>query len=351
LRDQLAAIIAAEEKPPPSLPEVARRLECPLSTLRKGHPDLCRQLAQQGRVYRQAQTSLLEAQVRDILAANETPPPSLPQVAQRLGTSVTTLGRRLPALCAEIVRRHQADRQMERQRRQAFLDQLIAENPATPPSLSQVAQSLGLRKTDSLPRKFPEASRLIAARYEVYQEQARALAEAALQAALNSAVSPLPSLIQIAQQLGYPNSTYLQIHFPDLCHQLVQRCQASKQQVARAKLETFLSSASPDPTLSLSTISRRLGYHYATLKRLCPDLCQTITERYQSYRDEKKRAVKQALEAVLNGERTPPFSVRAIAIEFGYTTNTLYRSFPDLTASVIEKHKTYLEDRGQPGHI
>lgn len=345
VRDQLAAIVAAEEKPPPTVAEVARRLGHDSSTLRQAHPDLCRQLGQQNHAYRQAQKELLEARGREILAANETYTPSLAQVTRQLGVSVTWLKRQLPVLYVEITRRHLAEQQAARQKQQTFLEQLLAENPTPPPSLLQVAQSLGLQKGDSLQHQFPEASRLIMARYDAYQQQARLLAEAALKTALSSEVSSPPSLIQVARQLGYRNSVYLRTYFPDLCHQLVQRCRDDKRQVARAKLETFLSGAQSDPPLPLHAITQQLGYHAATLKKLCPELCQAILERYQSYWDEKKLAFKRALEAVLSGERTPPPSARAIAIECGYKHEALYLYFPDLTAGVVEKHKTYLKER------
>jgi AraC-like DNA-binding protein len=345
VRDQFAAIVAAEEQPPPTLLEVAQRLGCASSTLRKAHTDLCNQLEQQSLVYHQTRTALLEAQGREMLATNASPALTRAQMARQLGVSVNWLKQYLPALSAEVIHRRQVAQQAERQRRQAFLDQLIAENPTPHPSLLQVAQSLGVYHQRTLQRQFPEASQLIMTRYVADQKQARRVAEAALKTALSNDTSPPPSIIQVARQLGYRNSAYLHTYFPDLCHQLAQHGDAYKQQVAQTQLETFLSGIPSNPPPSLNLISQQLGYHPTALKRLCPELCQAILDRYQNHWDKKKLAVKQALEAVLSGERTPPPSIHAIATEFGYRPAVLHSSFPDLTARVVEKRKAYLKEK------
>jgi hypothetical protein len=111
-----------------------------------------------------------------------------------------------------------------------------------------------------------------------------------LAAALSEAQQPPLLPIQVARQLGYENKRYLQTYFPELCHQLVQRYEAHRRQVARVQLEKVIAEPGPEPP-TLATISRQLGYHLNSLKYLCPDLCQIIEDRYQTYHQQKKQAV------------------------------------------------------------
>lgn len=346
LRHHFTVLMTTETVPPPSLAEVSRQLACGVTTLRKHCPDLCQQLRQRWDAYRQQQHSILESKVRQILAAHESPSPPVREVAQRLEIDVTSLKQILPDLYAEVVRRHQAQRQAERQRRQAFLAQIVSENPVPSPSLSQVADSLGCAPS-SLQRRFPEASEIIVARYRARRDQERIVAQAALEAVLTDTRQPPLSLLQVAQQLGYEDSKYLLTYFPKLCHQLCQRHAAHKRQMARAGLEAYLVEPLPEPPLTLAALSRQFGYQSARLKHLCPDLCQAVEDRYQSYWEEKKKRLKQTLEAILSDERTPPVSVNAVAREFGYFPDTIRRYFPDLAKAVSARYKIYARQRGE----
>jgi AcrR family transcriptional regulator len=346
IRRRFAAFIASEETPPPSLMALSKRLDCSPSTLSQRHSDLCQQLHQQQEAHRQTQKAILERKVRGLLADNAFPPLSVRQVARRLEISPTMLRAHLPALYADIVNRHQAYRQGEKQRRQVVLDQVLSEHPVPPPPLSQVAKSLSCDAT-SLQRQFPEASQVIVDRYRAYRTKERQRAKAALETALSHKQRPPLLPIQVARQLGYEDSHSLFRYFPEMCHQLSQREEAHRRQIARAQLEAVLAEEQSEPPLSLGAMGRQLGYSSATLKHLCPDLCRVITDRYRNYWTQKKLSVKYALEAILSGEKSPAVSVQAIAREFGYCSDTIRRYFPDLTTAVSATYKMYLKARGQ----
>ena len=148
-----------------------------------------------------------------------------------------------------------------------------------------------------------------------------------------------------AHHLGYENKQYLQSHFPDLCHQLFQRYETQRRQVARTRVTVLLAEPVAPPP-SLAAVSQQLGYHLNSLKYLCPDLCQIIEERYQAHRQQKKQAAKATLEAILCGERTP-LSVSAVGREFGYPLRTIQRYFLELTRAVSARYKVYLRERGE----
>lgn len=342
LWEQFTAIVAAEEQPPPSFVEVARRLGCRPEYLRHHYSDLYRQLRQQQEAYPLS----LERRLREILAEQESPPPSLKQVARRLGVNDTTLTGWLPELCQEIVRRGQAYRQAERLRWKLFLDKVLSENQVPPLSLADVARSLDCRST-ALQRHFPEASRALVERHQAYQEAERTRVKAILEAILADYQPSPPALKQVAHQLGYEDSKFVRRHFPDLCRQIHHRHQAHRQRTARAELAAVLADDEAQPPPSLHEISRRLGYTANGLKRLCPDLCQVLVEKGQSYWRSQKRAVKQALQALLEDEASQPLPVQALAEEFDYTPETIRQHFPDLTAAVSEKYETYRQERGR----
>lgn len=344
LRRQFTMLITDEEDPPLSLAEISRQLGCGIALLRKRHGDLCRQLRQRWDAYRQQRQSRVEAQLRHLMAAVEGPMPPVREVARQLGVDVTTLKQWLPELYAEVVRRHQAGRQAERQRRQAYLDQIVSENPASSPSLSQVADCLGCGSS-ILQRRFPRQSRIIVDRYRAYREQEYVTAQAALEAALSDSQHPPLLPLQVARQLGYENKRYLQAYFPDLCHQLFQRYEAHRQQVARAQLAAVLAEPVAEPA-SLPSISRQLGYHLGSLQHLCPDLCQRITERYQAHWQQKKQVAQEVLEAILAGAQAPA-SVTVVARQCGYSLTMLQHCLPELTQAVSARYKVYLQERGE----
>jgi AraC-like DNA-binding protein len=344
LRGQFTALLVAETTPPPALAEVARQLGCGVTLLRTKHPDLCQQLRQQWDAYRQQRNSRAADRLQEILTRNEAPPPSVHVVAEQLGLDLTTLKQWLPELYAEVVRRHQAARQAERHRRLAYVQQVIADNPVRFPSLSQVANQLGCGPS-TLQRQFPAQSQLIIDRYRAYRAQERAIARAALEAALSDTQHPPVLPLQVAQQLGYENKRYLQTYFPQLCHRLFQRYEAHRQQVARQQLEKVMAELGPEPP-TLVTLSRQLGYHLNSLRYLCPDLCQIMEDRYQTYHQQQKQAVKATLEAILNGERAP-LSVSAVGREFGYSLSTVQRCFPDLSRAVTARYKVHVRERGE----
>jgi AraC-like DNA-binding protein len=344
LRSQFSALIVAEATPPLSLAEISRRLGCDIRLLQQKYPDLCQQLRQQWAAYRRQRTSRLADRLQHILDRNEVPPPPVRVVAEQLGLDLFTLKRLLPEQYGEVVRRHQADRQAERHRRQAYLEQTIAEDPVQFPSLSQVAAHLGCSPS-TLQRQFPEQSQLIIARYRAYRAQERTIARAALEAALSDTQRPPLLPYQVARQLGYENKRYLQTYFPHLCHQLFQRYEAYRRQVARRQLERVIAEPGPEPA-TLVAISRQLGYHLNSLKYLCPDLCQIIEERYQTYHQHKKQAAKATLEAILNGERAP-LSVSAVGREFGYSLRMIQCYFPELSRAVTARYKVYVRERAE----
>jgi transcriptional regulator with XRE-family HTH domain len=97
----------------------------------------------------------------------ESPPPSLQDVARRLNYRSLVLQYHFPNLCSQIQLNHAAYRKLERQQRiQPVLEAALEELP--PPSLLEVVRRLGYKNNSYLYTYFPSLSRQIARRYKDY---------------------------------------------------------------------------------------------------------------------------------------------------------------------------------------
>ena len=97
---------------------------------------------------------------------------------------------------------------------------------------------------------------------------------------------PAPTLNELRQRLGYSSTECLQLHFPDLCKQILARREAyNRERITglRTVLESLLSEI---PALSLRAASKRVGFSLAYLKELCPQQCAAPGSRYVRWRHE-----------------------------------------------------------------
>lgn len=132
-------------------------------------PDLCRAIktkrARVQAIRRSAIASALET------GLSEDPPPSLEQIADRLGyTSDRSIRAWEPQLCAKLTirRREFAERSRAALRRQ--LETILNEDP--PPSLREVHARLGVSQSITY-GSFPDIHRAIAARHQGYRRRSQ----------------------------------------------------------------------------------------------------------------------------------------------------------------------------------
>lgn len=111
---------------------------------------------------------------------------------------------------------------------------------------------------------------------------------------LNAALleNPPPSLTEIAERLGYKRTTVLYYHAPDLCPEIVARHtdyqMAKRLEMMQWELEAVLKSQEYPPP-SMQEIARRLGKKSIhSLTNDFPELCSTISARYASYIQERR---------------------------------------------------------------
>jgi hypothetical protein len=224
-------------------------------------------------------------------AAKEQPPPSVGEVAQRLGYSTPT---RLYAadsdLCKTIVRNFNKSGRNHwwRRRGATFLDDSIFRK-ALEESLSlemplpvhRSASFLGYQTEDPLTARFPDLCRAIKAK----RAKVRAVRRSALESALETALSeePPPSLEQIANRMGYTSDTSMRAWEPRLCAMLTAQrrefAKRSRKELGQ-RLEDMLYE-SPPP--SLREVHARLRITQAISYGCFPEIHRAISARYQEF--------------------------------------------------------------------
>ncbi|MET0647002.1 MAG: hypothetical protein ABW208_10305 [Pyrinomonadaceae bacterium] len=103
----LSALRAAQEElPPPSVAEMARRLGCSIAYLKLHFREECRVITEKHDALRMKffYSDRLEEQLRQFL--NRNPPPTLTACASEIGCCRATLRRLFPTICDEITRRY-----------------------------------------------------------------------------------------------------------------------------------------------------------------------------------------------------------------------------------------------------
>jgi len=219
------------------------------------------------------------------------------------------------------------------------LEAVLASNEDPPPSVPEVAQRLGYRSERSLYRRLPELSRAIAERHRKYKfnrQKLMSLEELrqALEAILANDEEPFPSIQEVAQRLGYRHPTFLYKHFPELSRAISMKKRNSED--LQQKLETFLKDA--DPATTQQEIAKHFGWSINKLHHHFPELRSTLEKRLiQSFDIE---ALQAALEKELTSDSAPQ-SLSAVARSLGYPVRTLMRFFPEICQKILVRGQVY----------
>jgi transcriptional regulator with XRE-family HTH domain len=166
IKRALEAVLEDRTRPFPPLNEVARRLDRKPSVLQKHFPDLCRSIVEQYK--NQFSSNDLRNALEAIIAANENPPPTLNEVGRRLGYKPNVLCLNFPDLCCTIVAQHRE--RFNAQKVQHELEEIVKSDETPFPSMCEVARRLGYSEK-IIRLHFPVLCKQISARYLAYWEQ------------------------------------------------------------------------------------------------------------------------------------------------------------------------------------
>lgn len=368
LQQTLLAILTGREEPPPSMLEVGRRLGYTSSNLYARFPELCRAISKRYQAYQQtkAKSSFLAGQpalsgeptiplpldqlqsvLEAILAANETPPPSISQVANRFGYTRDQLRYRFPELCRVLSRQAQHYRQNQKLAWQQALEASLAHDENPPPSLAEVVKSIGA-SYPLLRTHFPELCQAITQRYQAAQQARNSLLRSTLELILTSDEQPPPSLAEVGRRLGY-EASHLRHFSPELCQAIAQQRQAyyeNKKSALQRALESILAE-NPTPPPTVKEVAQQHGYASEYLYTHFSELCYAITERHLAYKQAQKMAFQQALEAILASDQLPPPSMVEVARQLGCSSQSLRQYFPELVRAVSARYLTYRHEQAR----
>lgn len=184
---------ALQESPPPSLEEVARRMGYYQPRIRYNFPELCAQIV--ARYREQLKSSHPHPlKVRRVFrtALTEFPPPSLQSVLRRLGCKDTGYYyyHNYRELCLTVAERFKSYRNkpFNKDAERERLETALLEDP--PPSFSEMARRLDHTR-DFLRRKFPDLSQAIVSRHLYYRSASNSEKAERLRSEIKTAVQYL----------------------------------------------------------------------------------------------------------------------------------------------------------------
>jgi hypothetical protein len=233
-----------------------------------------------------------------LLASEERPAPSIREVAHRLGyTTPTRLYVADSDLCRLIVRNFNKSGRNHwwRRRGARFMDesvirQTLEESLALemPLPLNRSARALGFETESPLTARFPDLCLAIKAKRTNVQAARRITVASALEAALSE--DPPPTVEQIAAMLGYANEGTIRIWAPRLCARLILRRQRFAEHSKKALKKRMKAMLKENPPPSLRDVYARFGITRAISYGNFPKIHCAISARHRDFQRQAKSA-------------------------------------------------------------
>lgn len=312
--EHAALMLAVSEEPPPPLKEIAERLgHRDNATLYRIDRDLCKKIVSRYKAYlRRRRTQRVLKCINDTAEAmqivnsalKENPPPSLREVARRLGyQQVLKLRERFPEQYVLLLGRKKEFERLQWASIYEMIEGTLNEFP--PPSLHEISKRLKGKSINNIARRLPDLMRRVKDRHDEYRREYHVRIvkdehdgyrrkypkriKSALEAALNEV--PPPSLSRVAERLGFKH-TYLLIKlYPELCLQLKAQRLKSRRLYCEAIKTSLNLILKETPPPCLNSISARLKIGLTILYRNYRKETRALTARYAEYR--KKLSVQR----------------------------------------------------------
>jgi AraC-like DNA-binding protein len=224
----------------------------------------------------------------------------------------------------------------------------LTENP--PPTLCEVARRLGYRTHAPLQRLDPECCDRIVRNYRRCRKQfgnkwtvqdRPGEKEKAAEILKDSLAQDRPTPIaQIARQLGYQSSSRLKLHFPELCSAIAAKERQNRETQREAIRQGLITAATEEPPPTIGELMRRLHCYENAVRDLFPNLFTKVLEARKAWRIrqlEQTRAKVTRLADEMAGSSVPCICKAAgVGIAF------FMHRFPDLYQRIIYN---YIEQR------
>jgi methylphosphotriester-DNA--protein-cysteine methyltransferase len=293
--------------------------------------------------------------VRKILltAAKEKPPPSLNELARRLEySSADTLRQYFPQICNQLTANYLEFRQGKRERDfssrrlqsdeviKVALEAALQEDP--PPSVNQVAKSLGYTSGQAINTHFPELCKALADRQRNLITTRRARIKGALKQAIDS--DPPVSLDEVIKSLGYKNVATVRLLYSAESRRIRHRYKEHVRKQFLSKIETALRLVLDEmPPPQLKVALRRIGVADGTLRKYFPKEHRVIAKRYLEFRHgesmmKKENARKKIKAIVVDLLKRGIFPSMTLVLEL-FPANCLKR--PEVWATIRQAREEF----------
>ncbi len=234
---------------------------------------------------------------------------------------------------------------------------LAAVEETPPPSLSDLAKRLGYRCAQSLRRinaqicdqivvNFKQSARgKMKGKFSTARLQEDIVIKSTLELALKEDIPP--TLSHIARHLGYTSCQAIRYRAPELCKALADK-RLTLESVRRGQIKVELEQAlSADQPVSLDTIAKKLGYKTdAVLRTKYPELCRKIRDRYAKYNQTQfMLGVKHKVESIL--VESPPPTAKIAVKRIGVSDGFLRTHFPKELRLISARYLGHRKDQSE----
>jgi TniQ protein len=224
---------------------------------------------------------------------------------------------------------------------------LLAVKEEPPPSIREVAKRLGYSTPTRLYAADSDLSKAIVRNFNKSgrnhwwrRRGAKAPSDSTIRRALEESFElEVPNPVHhTAASLGYDTECPLTARFPELCRAIKLK-RVSAAATRRTALAAVLESAlAEDPPPSLAQIASRLGYAGGTMRDVEPELCGKLVARRREFAERSRQALRHQLDGMLKEE--PPPSLREVHARLGITHNVLYENFPEIHRAIVARHRS-----------
>jgi hypothetical protein len=149
-----------------------------------------------------------------------------------------------------------------------------------------------------------------------------------------------PALDQLASKLGV-SVFVLKKRCPNLCEKINAKRARFTSKRFRAIEKTLKKALDEEPPPCFREVLRRCGVHDDALKLRYPQLCVKIKSRHETWKEGRRSAVQEILEAA--AKENPPRPLTSIAKQHGLDYNCLHSRFPGPCHAITERYREHVK--------
>gem|GEM_PF-742755 len=296
-------------------------------------------------------------------ALGESPPPSLDEVARRLGyKQANSLQIKFPELSNQITANYRAFKKagnprpkaphrlgLEHQRQ--ILEEALLE--PYPESLSVLVLRMGYTRGNIsfLTQKSPDLFQAVLKKRRQFQQKERKKRLRRCQEIITVALAedPPPSLQKVAERLGDKTPEFLWQNFPDDCHHITTRRADYQRKRLEERLrgcrETIDAALAEEPPPTLEEVCAQAGVISDFLRQYFADECRCLSARRADFRKRQCHEQEARLNQALQEE--PPQSAQQLATELGVSPSTIAKKHQEICSLIVARYKAFRRDRAK----